>query len=30
MCPTFDLLDIQANAHIDQLNMTVKAGRLTY
>jgi len=24
--PTFDLLDIQANAHIDQLNMTVKAG----
>jgi len=24
--PTFDLLDIQANAHIDQKNMTVKAG----
>ena len=24
--PTFDLLDVQANAHIDQLNLTVKAG----
>jgi hypothetical protein len=24
--PTFDLLDIQANAHIDQLNLTVKMG----
>jgi iron complex outermembrane receptor protein len=24
--PTFDVLDIQANAHIDQLNMTIKAG----
>ena len=24
--PTFDLLDVQANAHIDQLNLTIKAG----
>ena len=24
--PTFDLLDIQANARIDALNLTIKAG----
>lgn len=24
--PTFDLLDVQTNAHIDQLNLTIKAG----